>query len=211
MRHINEVAHQLVNCDFCRDEKSISYRIVKTWPDVNLEGGREKQVDIYPPRGDESDVTTGTKFRSRATVVDLPPLLRKVYEEVTAAYDANLFTLCSVGLRALVEGICADCEDTKKVPRVYPKRELGLRVQELGIRHLIPKDLAEAFRAHNLLGNDAVYQLITPGRDEIKLAIELIETAFDNIFSVARRHSDLGGMMSERIGGNSANLPSKNR
>ncbi len=44
----------------------------------------------------------------RKVYVRLPKNLKKLYREVVAAYNDNLHLLCAAGLRALLEGTCAD-------------------------------------------------------------------------------------------------------
>lgn len=174
--------YQVIQCAGC---ETVSFRQVSNF---FVEGG--SFYTYYPSRLKD--------WLTEKTVVGLPPHIRRVYREILDAYNAELVVLCASGLRTLVEGLCNHFQIVEKDGTGKPVA-LGIRIRELSMRRLIPSSLADALRAHKELGNDAVHNLVAPSKEELKLAIGLIETAFENLFNVATRHHELGDKMTRRI------------
>ena len=76
-----------------------------------LYSGEEEWDEFFPTR--EADSVQGKFFQN------LTPELKCLYAEVIHSYNTGSLLLCTIGLRALVEGICAD----KDIEGVNLKRE----------------------------------------------------------------------------------------
>ena len=60
----------------------------------------QPEVHLYPPR------TLGK--RQSKYFIKLPPALAKLYRETVETFNAGSMLLCTIGLRALIEGVCKD-------------------------------------------------------------------------------------------------------
>lgn len=85
--------HQVVECQGC---STISFRQT-SWFSEGDEGVVER---LYPLRKE------GGIFQRH--LQNFPSNLRRIYSELIDCFNAESNTLCAAGLRALVEGICAD-------------------------------------------------------------------------------------------------------
>lgn len=189
---------QVVQCAGCEStsfrKEQISFR--PTWDAIMLTGDSFSAplpppvVNFYPERLQGWLIEKPT--------AGFPTNMRSAYREVLDCYNYNLLLMCASGLRSLVEGLCVHF-NTASQDSSGRSISLGSRVRELATKRLIPNSLADALRAHKELGNDALHNLIAPDKEEFQLAIELIETAFENLFTIAKRHSDLGGKMTRRM------------
>ncbi len=187
-----ELTYQIIECNGCG---SVSYRQEYVpW----LSEFHKFAPDLAPKRK-----TTYFPIRSwdklfEMQVTNLPSSMRRAYQEVLAAYNSDLHLLCAAGLRSIVEGLCTQFKIAEKDLSGKPIA-LGTRIRELATKRFISANLADALRTHKELGNDAVHNLVVPSKEELKLAIGLIETAFENLFNVSKQHEELGGRMTSRI------------
>jgi hypothetical protein len=104
-----ESKHQILECQGCltisyRDESSNS-------EDWDLRTGEpEVFVRLYPKR------TKDTLFIK--DFLNTSPNLTRIYREIIDSFNNQIFTLCAAGLRAIIEGICAE-EGVLKDSRIY--------------------------------------------------------------------------------------------
>ena len=131
-------------------------------------------------------------------VSGLPTNIRKAYKEVIECYNSDLLLMCASGLRCIVESLCAHFSIASE-DASGKAVSLGSRIRQLGIKRLIPEDLASALQEHKELGNVALHYLVVPEKEALKLAIELVEITFENLFNVSTRHVELKGKMIRRI------------
>jgi Domain of unknown function (DUF4145) len=106
---------------------------------------------------------------------NIPKKIEGLYRETIEAFNGNLNTLCTVGLRSLMEGICYDKEVTGK-----DLREKIDRLTKLGITANITENL-HGFR---FMGNTAVHELTAADRNDLRLAIEIIEDLLNFIYDL---------------------------
>lgn len=173
----------IIRCAGC-DEHSFAYR---TWfsEDMDHEGNIPPTVVLYPKR-DENTLQT----RSYTSV---PQKLRRIYREVIECFNSDCFTMCAAGLRALVEGICAD----KRIPGVpvpfmrndgtsgtKMKKDLEGKIDGLVAQNLLTKAHATLLHKHRFLGNAAVHELHMPSADSLKAAIQIIEHTLENLYEL---------------------------
>jgi len=122
--------------------------------------------DYYPPR--TLFHVQGKKF------AQLPEKLNELYREVLLAINNNVPLLCAIGIRALIEGICADKE--------IPGRSLEAKIEELG--GLLPKNIIAALHGIRFIGNVAAHELVAPSREELHLAIEICEDLLNYLYDL---------------------------
>jgi len=94
----------------------------------------------------------------------LPAKLYKIYRETVRAYNDGLNVLCAAGLRALMEGICAD----KGVTGRNLKRKINALVGQL------PASIVSNLHSLRFIGNTALHELNPPSRETLGLAIEVV-------------------------------------
>jgi len=103
-----------------------------------------------------------------------PPSVKRTYRETMEAYNSELPTLCSAGIRSIIEAVCKE--------EGVSGSDLKERVDSLCKEGLITKGFAEALHENRLLGNDALHKLTLFGDTELSTAIELIESLIEAIY-----------------------------
>lgn len=137
---VNWVDHyQVIQCGGC---ESISFRHTSWFSEdadpISGESGETER--LYPKRGLE---TLPTK-----SYHNVPSNLRRIYSELIDCFNNDSPTLCAAGLRAVVEGICAErgvldgpVEQTLKdgSKKIVRKDDLRGRISGLQEKDCLPK------------------------------------------------------------------------
>ena len=111
----------------------------------------------------------------------LPPTLDRIYREVIHSYNSDLRILCAVGLRTLLEGICADQEIRG-----------GNLLQKIeGLSSMLPKNIVNNLHSFRFMGNDAAHELILSDQVELRLAITVAEDLLNFLYDLDYRASSL--------------------
>jgi len=100
--------------------------------------------------------------------------LASIYREVIESFNADSRILCAVGLRALLEGICAD----KGVAgyNLYQKID--------GLKAHLPANIVESLHSFRFMGNEAAHELQASKRTELQLAIEVMEDLLNFLYEL---------------------------
>lgn len=181
---------QIIECKGCED---VSFREV--W--VNSEdadpydGKLFENIKLYPIRGKE---TLPIK-----PFYNVPYKVRSIYREMIDAFNNGLFVLCSAGLRATIEGICISesifdgpVEFEKNGTTVIKrKKDLQGKIGGLFEKGLLTKYHTEILHEHRFLGNEALHSLDQPTKEELKIAIEIVDHTLDNLYELTEKVSDL--------------------
>jgi hypothetical protein len=179
--------YQIVRCMGC---DSVSFRHLESTSEDFPEQGPEEK--LYPKRA--------TASIPKKDFETLPPGLERIYGEVIDCYNDNIHTLCAAGLRAIVEGICADqniVDGPVEVPlpgggtKMVRKRNLEGMIFGLHEKGLLTAQNAATLHEHRFLGNHAVHELKKPSMMELRLAIEIIEHTLEQIYELPRKASEL--------------------
>ncbi len=181
--------YQIVQCQGCY---TISFRHL-SWlseaRDVDCDGTTER---LYPKRSDNRRLARG--FRN------LPPTLECVYRETVNCYNSKSYTLCAAGLRAIVEGLCAEqgvkdgpVEVVKKggTKQTKRKRDLEGKISGLCEKGILTKENTDLLHEHRYLGNEAVHELAQPSPTELILAIEILEHTLEALYEIPEKAEDL--------------------
>lgn len=181
--------YQILQCDGC---ESVTFRIVDTYPSFLEPDNFGKGFKILPYKSFEkffpervNDLLEEKKFAG------LPTSLKFVYREVIDGFNIGQRILCAVGLRALVEGVCNHLG--------IKDRSLNAKITNLQTMGYLGKDLSESLRTHKFLGDKAVHELAVPEKQELKVAIELVEIMMESIFNVPEKHKRLSELMTKRV------------
>lgn len=188
--------YQVVECQGC---ETVSFRH-ESWcseaQDYHDDGITE---EIYPPR--DKDTISTKRYRN------LPPNLRHIYKEIIDCFNNYSLILCAAGLRALVEGICAQ-QGIKDGPVEIPVKGGGKEIRRKddlvglisGIQEkgFLTQQTAQTLHQHRYLGNSAVHELVRPATDELKLAIEIVEHVLEQLYELPEKSAELQRAMARR-------------
>jgi hypothetical protein len=189
---VNWVDHyQVIQCGGC---ESISFRHTSWFSeDADPMSGESGETErLYPKRGLE---TLPTK-----PYYNVPSNLRRIYSELIDCFNNDSPTLCAAGLRAIVEGICAErgvldgpVEQTLKdgSKKIVRKDDLRGRISGLQEKGLLAQTSSDTLHEHRYLGNDAVHQLARPSTDELRLAIEIVEHTLEQLYELPEKAEEL--------------------
>jgi hypothetical protein len=134
----------------------------------------------------------------------IPTKIRRIYRETIDNYNNENFTLCAVGLRAIIEGICAEKGISDgpvtdaKTGNTSRKNTLQGKIGGLFEKSLLTKQHANILHEHRFLGNEAAHELDMPSREELKLAIDIIEHTLQNIYELQYKAQDLQWQRTQR-------------
>jgi hypothetical protein len=187
----DDTSYQIIQCMGC---DTISFR--KLYNDIAYQQYHEEGTttqELYPKRGAHS--------RPIKAYRNLPIDIKKVYQETIDAYNNNLTLLCSVGIRAMLEGICIDKTITdglftNSAGKTIKSKNLDGKIYGLATKGHLTSANAEILHELRFLGNAAVHELSTPILDELNLALDIIELVIDNIYEVKHKAQKL---MAKRV------------
>lgn len=183
--------YQVIRCKGC---ETVSFRH-RSWfsegymPEYGEDGVTER---LYPKREANS--------LKAKPLLNVPTTLRRIYGEVIDCFNNDNSTLCAAGLRAIVEGTCADqaiADGPVEAPKkgggtqVIRKDNLEGKIAGLAEKGILTAKGAETLHEHRYLGNDAVHQLARPSRDELRLAVEILEHVFDQLYEIPEKALEL--------------------
>ena len=126
---------------------------------------------------------TGYRILKPKYINNAPPSIKRIYRETVEAYNSELPTLCSAGIRALIECVCKE--------EGIQKGDLKDKIDLLNKNGMITKGFADALHENRLLGNDALHEMTLFGDTELKTAIELIETLIETVYETKNKASTL--------------------
>jgi hypothetical protein len=185
-----ETDYEIVQCRGC-DE--ISFRMNSSDSEsYDEEGGYYSTETIFPKRTRE---TINIIFFH-----NLPYNINRLYQETINCYNNDIMTLCAAGVRALVEGICLDknikdgeIEYSDKKGPIKKRRikELQGRINGLMEKGIITKEQTIALHEQRYLGNEAIHELSIPSKNELSLAIHIIEDMLKLIYELPDKTSEL--------------------
>jgi hypothetical protein len=167
-------------CDTCTMEDYYTADYMTSYAPPGGETGQEYQSDLYPKREHSA--------RERKYYQSLPLNLKRIYDEAVTAINEQLPILCSIGLRALLEGICAD----KKIDG----QNLEKRIDNL--TSLLPANLVSNLHTFRFNGNDAAHELESPPDFELRTALDVMEDILNFLYALDYKASTLAGFRQGR-------------
>jgi len=184
-----ETYYEIIQCQGC-DE--ISFRQCDT--DSESYDGEEyyPTVTIFPRRTKE---TINIK-----TYHNIPRNINRLYKETINCYNNDIMTLCAAGVRALVEGICLNKKikdgeinytDKNGILKTKRSKDLQGKIHGLYEMGILTKDNSESLNEHRYLGNEAIHELSLPSKEELSLAISIIEHILYSIYEIPQKTYEL--------------------
>ncbi len=188
--------YQVIECQGC---ETVSFRH-QSWfseaQDFDDDGTTER---IYPLRN--KDAVSARPYHN------VPSNLRRIYTELIDCFNNDSTTLCAAGLRALVEGICAQqgiLDGPVEAPekgggtQIVRRDNLEGRIAGLQEKGLLTQSSAQTLHEHRYLGNSAVHELARPSIDELKLAIEIVEHVLEQLYELPEKAAELHRAIARR-------------
>jgi hypothetical protein len=148
-------------CDACTMEKEYSSDAM-----CKDDGEMYSESEFYPKRGHA--------IRPYKIFVLLPPKLTSLYMQIISAHNERLNLVCAAGLRALVEGVCAD------------QNAVGRKLEQKinGMGQVLPSSIVKNLHSFRFIGNNAVHDLEPPSDVEVILAIDVIEDLLNYFYEL---------------------------
>ncbi len=177
--------YEIVQCLGC---ETISFRSESSNSEEDdYDGSPYVTISIYPKRGEDTLIVKN--------YFNVPYNLQRLYRETIESYNYENLTLCGAGLRALVEGLCKENGVTggdvevNKNGNTSVKRDKNLegKINGLSERGILTKQSADILHEHRFLGNDAIHDLSTPSKEDLNLAIEIVENIFENLYEIPNK------------------------
>ena len=104
----------------------------------------------------------------------LPSKVRAIYREAHFALRNDQRILAAVGIRALVEAVCAQKNATG--------RNLEKNIDHLVKIGVLTQDGANILHGTRLLGNKAAHEVLPPSQEALVTAIQVAENLLQNVF-----------------------------
>jgi hypothetical protein len=113
----------------------------------------------------------------------IPDHIQKIYVEVVTAFNKGMLILCAGGMRALLEGICNDKGIERGMTKSGQVRDT-LEGKINGLTTIVPENIVNNLHSVRFFGNNALHELDVPSRDEIDLAIIVMEDIMNVIYDL---------------------------
>lgn len=186
--------YQIIKCQGC---DTISFRKLYNDAQQNhfADYGDPWTQEVYPKRD-----LTALPIRN---VVNIPPNIRKIYQETISAFNNDQNILCAAGIRAIIEGICIDKKITgghyenADGKKLFSNKLHG-KIEGLFEHGFLTKPNSEILHQLRFLGNGAVHDLASPSSAELSLAIDLVEHTIDNIYEIQHKAKKLKAEIAKR-------------
>jgi len=186
-----ESIYQIIECQGCL---TISFR---------TQSSNSEDYDPYTGKPDVFERLYPYRIKSTLSIkefLNTPFNLNRIYREVIDCYNSEIYTLCAAGLRSIIEGICVE-EKIKDGPVEVPQKGGGTtterkdnlqgKIAGLAEKGILTKKHSEILHEHRYLGNEAVHELSLPSREELALAIDIIEHVLESVFEIPEKAEEL--------------------
>ncbi|MBT2048444.1 MULTISPECIES: DUF4145 domain-containing protein [Enterobacter cloacae complex] len=195
-------SYQVIQCRGCEE---LSFR-EENWcsEDMGFMGDDDfydgKTITLYPKRSETT--------RTPKEFFEVPRKLSNLYRESIDSFNNDSFILTAAGLRAVIEGLCAELkikdgpvERTEKgITKTVRARNLEGKIAGLKEKGILTAAGAVFLNEHRFMGNEAVHALKKPSREDLSLAIDLVEHCFDTIYVMPAKASELEESRKRRSG-----------
>ena len=174
---------QVVRCLGCEDIAFVNSNWFSEDYDPQT-GELEKTIYIYPLRGENTIIAKD--------FFTLSDTISTVYKETISCFNNRSWTLCAIGTRVILEGICKEqgvisgpVSDNKGGIRI--SKGLDGKISGLKEAGLLTKKHSDFLHELRFLGNEAAHELSKPSVSELKIAIEIIEHTIENIYELENK------------------------
>jgi hypothetical protein len=134
----------------------------------------------------------------RKSYLQINPKLSQIYEETILSYNNSSPILCAIGLRALLEGVCAD----KGITDRYLIDAIN------NLKTLLPDNIVDSLHHFRFIGNEAAHQLTAPSMNHLRFAIGVMEDLLNFLYDLDYKATNLSMKAGLDTAG-SSNTPNK--
>ena len=129
-------------------------------------------------------------------IYNAPKNLRAIYKEVVNCFNGDSPVMCAVGLRATIEGVCAEhsvtdgpveVQKADGTVEIQRKDNLEGKISGLCEKGILTKKSADVLHEHRYMGNSAVHELSRPAEEDLRLAIEIIEHVLESLYEIPEK------------------------
>jgi hypothetical protein len=160
---VERLGYRFWICLGCESGTLEEYYILDSSSDED-ENKKMEEITYFPERA---------QFHVKEKIFNqLPKKLGAIYRETLRAFNNNLEILCALGVRGLLEGICAD----KGITGVT----LAVRIDNM-VR-ILPQNIITNLHSIRFIGNEAAHELASPPKEELKIAIEICEDILNFLY-----------------------------
>ncbi len=166
--------HQIVQCLGC---KSLSFRIASSnsedyYPISEDEYEYGVAEKLYPPR------LEGRRGLGNDTMY-LPVKVRPIYDETLIALSVQALILAAIGLRALIEAVCAEKE--------AKGADLFKRIDNLVEQRVLTPASATILHKIRALGNAAAHEAKPHSEKQLALAMDIVEHMLKDVYILPKQ------------------------
>ncbi len=131
--------------------------------------------DIYTYEHSPKRKNLGVRESKRFVHIDKK--LNETYKEIIIAHQQGLGIVTSMGIRALLEGICV-------IEGVDDKQAWGLgkKIEALKDSANIPDSIVDGLKGIKFIGDDAAHRLNATDKNSIRLSIDLLEALLTHLY-----------------------------
>lgn len=131
--------------------------------------------DIYSDEYHPKRLMLGEREAKRFNHLD--QTLNETYKEIITSFQQGLSIVCSMGVRALLEGICV-------LEGIDDKVAWGLekKIEHLNAASNIPESIITGLKNIKFVGDDAAHRLKPPERHILSMAIDLLESLMTHMY-----------------------------
>ncbi|MCF7622527.1 MULTISPECIES: DUF4145 domain-containing protein [Bacillaceae] len=172
---------KIIECMGC--EQISFYEVWVNSEDIDYNSGNlEETIRIFPNRE--------TDFKQTNNYFVLPSKIKNIYKEIIETYNQNLLLSCSACLRAIIEAICSNVG--------IQGRNIEKKINGLHEREYLTKRHADILHEHRFLGNKALHELQIPTKQELEIAIQIVEHTLENIYELQDKVEELKWLKERR-------------
>ena len=142
----------------------------------------ETNVSYYPSRRKHE--------HARKYYLRLPRTLGALYGEVVDAFNHGSLILCAAGLRALLEGLCQD-KGILEGPNRNGVTTTSLEGKINALSSVVPEGIVQNLHGFRFLGNRALHELAPPSKEDLSLALAVVEDIFNVVYDLNYRAEQL--------------------
>lgn len=140
------------------------------WLYTTVDNDDQVGPNYFPPRTEDSPPPESVM--QAKPFMNLSPKLKQIYEETIRSFNSGSLVLCSIGLGALLEGICT---------------EKGLTGKNMvdGLSRFVPNpNVIQALIELVDARNDAAHRFDAQSEDKVKLAIAFMEDLLNALYNL---------------------------
>jgi hypothetical protein len=142
--------------------------------EVDYEGQPLFKTALYPSRGVRKPIEN---------VYYLPKKVRLVYMETLAAFSNKAPILAAIGVRAVVEAICAD--------KNAGSGNLETKIDQLVEAGHLASSQADFLHLQRFMGNAAAHEIESPDRAEFEAALDIAESLLKTLYVLPMLAQDM--------------------